>query len=151
MKRGWRRRSRRSIQESLHPVAYPRSHRYNRYEDWRLGVLGDVAREGLSGRTIGGRLKSVVWQEIRSRRAIVTTAEEFFNVSKSLLPVIDVLYVESNVLRNRAQIAVGRWTTTPPQTIVGTHKLHHFKRDDGSDNIGTAVYSLSPVSKKLNL
>lgn len=96
---------------------------------------------------IGGRLKSVVWQEIRSRRAVVTTAEEFFNVGKSLLPGIDVLYVESNVLRNRAQIAVDRWTTTPPQTIVGTHKLHHFKPADGSDNIGTAVYSLSPVSK----
>jgi len=75
---------------------------------------------------IGGRLKSVVWQEIRSRRAVVTTAEEFFNVGKSLLPCIDVLYVESNVLRNRAQIAVDRLTTTPPQTIVGTHKLHHF-------------------------
>ncbi|KAJ2950915.1 hypothetical protein O0L34_g5284 [Tuta absoluta] len=92
---------------------------------------------------IGGSVKRSVWVSVKSRRAIVNNAQEFYELARSLSKNIFFIFVEKEVIQEKKAVLDADWEGL--KNIPGIQSKHFFKPEDSDDSISVARTSLSPL------
>lgn len=75
---------------------------------------------------IGAAVKRAVWMKVIQNKAVISTAKEFFELSKILNDTITVLFTSSGENEEKRKILKTRWEKMI-KPIAATQKLHYAK------------------------
>lgn len=77
---------------------------------------------------IGGLTKRLVWNEVRSKKKVLNNAQDFFLCAKSKSTKIEMMYVDSTIIKDYKNFLDNRWNNI--HSIPGVQSRHFFKKID---------------------
>lgn len=73
---------------------------------------------------VGGIIKRMVWLQVKSRRVIINTAEDFYECAKSICAGINILYTSAEEVVSQKITLDNRWKDIKP--IPNLQASHYF-------------------------
>jgi len=73
---------------------------------------------------VGGKLKRVAWEMVKSRKLLINDSEEFFNALNGKTN-INLIYVSSQKIQDNKNMLTTRWESILP--IAGLQSCHFFR------------------------